>query len=462
MEYSIQNIKLLRNGSAAASLEAAKTAIETYVEGKKATVNFDGVAIIGRYTLGEATKSVLGLVHQDSANKVTITYVDATGIEADVEANKKAIAKLNDDDKVEGSVKNTVKTAIEGLNVEDALTAGEVVVEVSESNGKISVKRAAVASSDKTVTVSADTATGAIDLAANIDGSTIIKDEKTGKLSVASSALVQYVGKEAVQISDVDTDNNNKTISLAINGNDKVLTQSTDGLLANISLHYTSGQTIELLGKANTEDKSTVISTIDVSDFIKDGMLYGTEVFTATATAQTITIKGQEHTFENLTIGNHYIAFVFKIDGKKVDYDWQVLDATNILHIYEAGNGLSLADDKHTFSVKIDANSEKFLTVSENGVKLSGVQDAIDTAKNDVLGTSDDTSADTTVYGAIAYAKAVEGKAISVKAGNGITVTENGTEKTIAANVKSGEALQNGTDGLYLNFSASTLDAGTF
>lgn len=454
MGYSIQNIKLLRNSSAAASLEAAKDAIKTYVEGKKTTVNFDGVAIIGRYTLGEATKSVLGLVHQDSANTVTITYVDATGIEADVEANKEAIAKLNDADTVEGSVKNTVKTAIEGLDVTDTLTAGEVVVEVSETDGKISVKRAAVASSDKTVTVSADATTGAIDLVANIDGSTIIKD-KDGKLSVASSALVQYVGKDAVQISEVDTDNN-KTISLAINTNDKVLTQSTDGLLANLSLEYTSDKTINLVGK-----NSTVISTIDASDFIKDGMLAGTSVFMASGATQSVKIGEQTHEFSGLTKDHHYIVFLFKIDGKEVSYNWDILDATDIVDVYTAGNGLEL--NGHQFSVKKAEGSEAFLTVDENGVKLSGVQDAINTAKSEVLGTSDDTSANTTVYGAIAYAKAVEGKAISVKAGNGITVTEDDTEKTIAANVKSGDnALKNSTDGLYLDFSTFTLDAGTF
>lgn len=455
MEYSIQNIKLLRNGSAAASLEAAKSAIETYVNGKKTEVNFDGVAIIGRYTLNGVTKSVLGLVHQDSANTVTITYVDATGIEADVEANKEAIALLNGDDATAGSVKNTVKTSIEGLDVTDALVGGEVVVEVSETDGKISVKRAAVASSDKTVTVSANTTTGAIDLVANIDGSTIIKDKETGKLSVASSALVQYVGENAVKISEVD-EKNNKTISLAINSNDKVLTQNTDGLLANLSLEYTSDKTINLVGK----DKA-VISTIDASDFIKDGMLAGTSVFMASGATQSVKIGEQSHEFTGLTENHHYIVFLFKIDGKTVSYNWDILDATDIVDVYTAGNGLEL--NGHQFSVKKATDSEAFLVVDENGVKLSGVQGAIDTAKSEVLGKSTDTSADTTVYGAIAYAKAVEGKAISVKAGNGITVTENDTEKTIAAKVKSAdEALKNGADGLYLDFSATIFDAGTF
>jgi hypothetical protein len=37
------------------------------------------------------------------------------------------------------------------------------------------------------------------------------------------------------------------------------------------------------------------------------------------------------------------------------------------------------------FKVKLDAASESFLTVGTNGVKLSGVQSAIDAAKEDVI-----------------------------------------------------------------------------
>lgn len=44
----------------------------------------------------------------------------------------------------------------------------------------------------------------------------------------------------------------------------------------------------------------------------------------------------------------------------------------------ETGNGLQVTD--HVISVKVDADSEGFLTVSEAGVKLSGVQTAINNA----------------------------------------------------------------------------------
>lgn len=58
----------------------------------------------------------------------------------------------------------------------------------------------------------------------------------------------------------------------------------------------------------------------------------------------------------------------------------------------EYADGLQV--NNHVISVKIDENSESFLTVSGNGVKLSGVQNAINSAVNslDSTITSDDTA----------------------------------------------------------------------
>ena len=52
------------------------------------------------------------------------------------------------------------------------------------------------------------------------------------------------------------------------------------------------------------------------------------------------------------------------------------------MKIYEAGNGLSLEND--IFNVVVDENSEDFLSVSENGIKISGVNSAIIDAKNEL------------------------------------------------------------------------------
>jgi hypothetical protein len=55
----------------------------------------------------------------------------------------------------------------------------------------------------------------------------------------------------------------------------------------------------------------------------------------------------------------------------------------DIIDVAEAGVGLQLTDNK--FSVLVDADSEDFLSVSESGVKVRGVQDAIDAEKTRAL-----------------------------------------------------------------------------
>lgn len=54
------------------------------------------------------------------------------------------------------------------------------------------------------------------------------------------------------------------------------------------------------------------------------------------------------------------------------------VDVSNFLAEEEFTDGLQVTN--HVVSVKIDSTSEKFLTVGEGGVKLDGVQDAINTA----------------------------------------------------------------------------------
>lgn len=408
MTYSTKKIHLLRNGELYRSLDTAKTHINTYVTETKKDENLDGVAILGRYSYSGSVETVMGIVY-GSGSTAHITYLDAASIENSIETLKSDIEGITsggsgtisqqiDKAKKEliGSTGDTYESntiygakaytkyytddKINNLDVTDTKVNGSFVTAVSETDGKISVSRASIASNDKTITVTAAT-DGSIDLSANIDGTTILADETTGKLSVANSALVQYVGSDAVKVSEsVD---NKKTISLGINSNDKVLSQSANGLLANVSISYNKeNRLIKLLGNNSAE-----IASIDASEFIKDGMLAGESVFMATATTQSVTIKEQTKEFSGLTIGHHYIVFLFATsDGKTTTYSWDSLDATDIIDVYEAGQGLSLSEDKHTFSVKIDNATETFLSLTDNGVKINGVQNAIDTAKSDIVG----------------------------------------------------------------------------
>lgn len=275
-----------------------------------------------------------------------------------------ALVKINGDG--EGSIakakqdaKNYADTqidaAVKKLDVTDTAVAKSFVTKVSETDGKIAVERGAITSKDKTVVIG-DGADGGIDLKANVDGSTIVINKETGVMSVASAALVQYVGQDAIKVSEEAE--GQKTISLKLNATDKVLTQTTDGLLANIDLTWDKTNGLKLTGKDGAE-----IATVPAADFIKDGML------------ENVTLeknpKGQ-------TAGT-YLHFVFNTNAEKTDI---YVNVTELIDIYTAGDGISVSGK--VIAAKLDGSTEAFLTVSPNGIKLSGVQAAINTAKQDV------------------------------------------------------------------------------
>ena len=114
---------------------------------------------------------------------------------------------------------------------------------------------------------------------------------------------------------------------------------------------------IQLLGKDNA-----VISEFDAAEFIADGML---ESVTKNENDNTIIFKW------NTTAG----------------VEETIIDIDDLVEVYTAGNGIDIAD--FVVSVKRDATSEDFLTVGANGIKLSGVQDAIDNAVSGKANSSD-------------------------------------------------------------------------
>lgn len=108
---------------------------------------------------------------------------------------------------------------------------------------------------------------------------------------------------------------------------------------------------IKLAGSDNSA------SYVDVADFLKDSVLENVD-YDADSNTLTFTWNTLDE------------------DGNKVTTE-VVLD--DMLSPYTAGNGIDITGQ--SVAVKLDATGENFLTVSENGVKLAGVQDAIDAAE---------------------------------------------------------------------------------
>lgn len=395
----IKHIHLFRNGAVLDNRELAVGRLKEFINDSKYN-DLDGVAILARYnsTSGDTTivKTIVGFVYEGSngtPKSITIFDNEGSKSETNTEINSLKTELGNKISEALQSANDNTTAKIADLDVDDSPVANKFVTSVSETDGKVKVTRASVASTGNTLLVT-NTSDNGVNFDVNIDGKTIVKDAGSGVLSVASAALTQYVGENAVTVSSANT-SNNKTVSLKINSGDNVLSQDTNGLSTTLSIAYDSStRRLQLKGKGGN-----LINDIDATAFVKDGMLNDTAVFTASETTQTVDFGDRHHEYSGLTTNHHYLAFEFKIDNNDTQpYKYEILDATSIIDVYKNGNGLDLTG--HTFSVKLAQGSETFLTVDGNGVKLSGVKAAIDaaaaSAKTEVKKASDEQHIDVT------------------------------------------------------------------
>lgn len=122
-----------------------------------------------------------------------------------------------------------------------------------------------------------------------------------------------------------------------------------------ITLSYDeNNKVIKLYSKDNTKE----LGSVDATPFIKDGMLADVSY-----NADTNTLTFQWNTEAGIT------------------EDTVVL--SDIIEPYTAGDGLELNGNE--FKVKVAEGSENYLTIDPNGIKLSGVADAIATAKSEAI-----------------------------------------------------------------------------
>ena len=244
--------------------------------------------------------------------------------------NTAAITKLNADATTVGSVDNKIDTAIKGLDVNSIGGEGKFVKSVSETDGKIAAEVGDLVSTAVTRTATTGV-TGQVDMT----GTTV------------EGALVDLA--KAVS----ETKKNAATYKI---------TKVTTGLATNVKEAYQLVQTV------NGQD-----TNIDVQiPIYKDQTLKSVELADTDGKK-----KGQYLKYTYITAeGQDSVVYV---------------DVSKFLVESEFKNGLSVSESGEV-SVKIDATSESFLTVGEGGVKLSGVQNAINAAKTAIIGGATNTT----------------------------------------------------------------------
>lgn len=166
------------------------------------------------------------------------------------------------------------------------------------------------------------------------------------KIDDAVAGGVQSVGAgNGIEVDTTDT--NNPSVAVKLDSTDNVLTVGSNGLKANVSMNYDSvAKKIYLKGKT-VSDAAVVISEIDCTSFLVDGMLDNVELDTTHEAGKT------------------FLHFEFNTASGKQDI-W--VDVTSLIDVYTAGNGINITGK--VISVKVVAANGLSVDAT-NGIELA-------------------------------------------------------------------------------------------
>ena len=249
--------------------------------------------------------------------------------------------------------------------------SANTIAAINETNNNLSELSAA------TINLSAGTV--AVDakvdeLSANTVAADEALDNKIDELSANTMAADQELsdriseleGNKILGVSAITVDvleNGDSKVSLVINEeDDKILSQNMLGLKAKVTLDYVSAdKKIYLKGK-----NDIVISEIDATEFIKDGMLSAASVFTAT--------EADHQQYPELVVGKTYIKLLFNVDGEEPGRANPVfISAEDLVDIY------SVAPESHTYMeindyvIKLNVDQEDGLASYDYARNISAV-----------------------------------------------------------------------------------------
>ena len=375
MAITNNHIQLFRNSTVLDNREAAINKLNEFITKKNIQ---DGTPVLARYNDGSVVKTLLALFY---VNGSTIRY-DIVGDSADISKaitdletkllggasdGYKTLKDLEDKIKVlngaytvDGSVAKKVKDAVEALDVDPITEAGKAIVSVSETDGKVSAKAGDIDAAH-VIQDAAVTGEGAKDAVTVKDAIDTLRNTVAANKVVAEDTSVAVTPKGTETFVKVALADDEKVLSVE-GGLKTTITLAevpADQLGTNVAKAYQLQGKDGPLGAQINIPKDSSLKTVYL----------GTTGDTVNKDTGVVT-SGESTNPQSLN-------FVYHLEDGT--YSLVPVDVSKFLTESEFSDGLDVAD--HVVKVKVDTTSEGFLTVSANGVKLSGVQAAIDAAK---------------------------------------------------------------------------------
>ena len=431
-----------------------------YFNGKKyGTAEDAKAALITRYgdiKIGEKDATIAEYVAEQLKDIKGVTKTDFDAVRAESAANKAAIEKLNGTEDAEGSVAKAVKdakTSLVGTATKGYQTLGELETKIKEEAVRAKAAEQANATAAAAAKTAADNAQATADgKVKSVEGTdTVVATTNDHAVSVS----LKTSDKGNVKFTQ-DNDGLSANVTIpeatvtAVKEGDKVLALDGTKLTSTISLSVDTSEDGE--GKKYIRLKGiggADLGKIDTANFVKDGMLDGSALYTATAATGTVTINTKEYTLKGLTAKHTYIVLVWNTDAAK---DAMAIDVTSLIDIYtaKANGGLKLED--HAFSVDTD----KIATVeSVSGVtsRVSILEGKVATIEGEGVGSIKKAVADEA-----SRAQAAEKKnADAIATLNGGDTVEGSVDKKIKDALEAGAVtLEVKNDDKYLGVTSAT------
>lgn len=248
-----------------------------------------------------------------------------------------------------------------------------------------------------------------------VSDNTVLSD--TTNVKDALEKLAGLVGVVVIEPNDnsmeVSTDGGKTKLNVKIDTNEKILSVGENGLLTNL--------TINKVTEGLDENVKEVYRLMAGDNKIGEDITVYKD-----SSLKTVELDGQELVFTYILANGTESAVR--------------VDVSNFLAESEFKDGLQVTN--HEVSVKKDSDSEEFLTISADGVKISGIQDAINAKAKEITDYVDEIDKVAAAFGndlntrLLAITNTVETLAATTY-GNGLTTSEN----VVSVKVKSDDTL---------------------